>query len=341
MVFFVATKRQILSLSTFDRYTYNRYTTSSTIEATDKTRYEEAELNQLLPLVSRSALDLGTRPLKSFAGYTRTTEECIIHAVIVAREFLSTIERRRLDVRLEDCQRGSQPLRDRLERGESRRKNIGETHREKKRERNACQSSLTPKSSSSSSSIPKHHPAVGGRWGCTTRGLSSTKYCIYTSKYTTRKRKRTFRKKCGGGKTRAQTIRVNVYLHVAGAKIHLEIHGGVTRGRRTVLAVWRRQMMGMKGVQLLGRVELLMMKGRLVIAAEGVPPRLVPRSAATPRAAPAAGASADASATTANPQHASSSATPDSATHAAATAASSTSWNLVRACLTLPPAGPT
>lgn len=131
-----------------------------------------------------------------------------------------------------------------------------------------------------------------------------------------------------------------MYLHVAGAKIHLEIHGGVSRGRRAVLAVRRRQMMGMKGVQLLGRVELLMMQGGLVIAAEGVPSRLVPRPAPTP--GPASTAPADASAASANTQYASSAPTPSSVAHVAATAAaSSTGWYLVRACLTLPPAGPT
>ena len=56
--------------------------------------------------------------------------------------------------------------------------------------------------------------------------------------------------------------------------------------------------MRMKGVQLLRRVELLMMKRGLMIATEGVPPRLVPRAAASggaaaPRATPAAAAAVD------------------------------------------------
>lgn len=121
-----------------------------------------------------------------------------------------------------------------------------------------------------------------------------------------------------------------MYLHVAGAKIHLEIHGGVSCGRRAVLAVRRRQMMGMKGVQLLGRVELLMMQGGLVIAAEGVPSRLVPRPAPTP--GPASTAPSDASPASANTQYASSAPAPSAASvaHVAATAAaSSTSWYLV------------
>lgn len=50
-----------------------------------------------------------------------------------------------------------------------------------------------------------------------------------------------------------------MYLHVARAKIHLEIHGDVPRGWSAVLAVRRRQMMRVKGMQLLSRVELLMM----------------------------------------------------------------------------------
>lgn len=125
-----------------------------------------------------------------------------------------------------------------------------------------------------------------------------------------------------------------MYLHVARAKIHLEIHGGVPRGRGAVLAVWWRQMMRMKGVQLLRRVELLMMKGGLMIAAEGVPPRLVPRAAATsggsatPRATPAAAATADA-----NPQDS----TAASASDAAATARTSSRCELVRAGFNLPP----
>lgn len=126
-----------------------------------------------------------------------------------------------------------------------------------------------------------------------------------------------------------------MYLHVARAKIHLEIHGGVPRGRGAVLAVWWRQMMRMKGVQL-RRVELLMMKGGLMITAEGVPPRLVSRAAATPggaaapRATPAAAAAAGA-----DPQDA----TAASATDAAATARPSARCELVRAGFNLPPDG--
>lgn len=119
-----------------------------------------------------------------------------------------------------------------------------------------------------------------------------------------------------------------MYLHVVRAKIHLKIHGGVSRGWSAVLAVWWRQMMRVKGVQLLRRVELLMMKGGLMIAAEGVPSRLVPRAAAggaaAPRATPAAGA---------DPQDA----TAASASDAAATARPSARCELVRAWFNLPP----
>lgn len=85
--------------------------------------------------------------------------------------------------------------------------------------------------------------------------------------------------------------------------------------------------MWMKGVQLL-RVELLMMKRGLMITAEGMPPRLVPRAAtpggrATPRATPAAAATAD-------PQDAASASN-------AATARPSARCVLVRAGFNLPP----
>lgn len=87
--------------------------------------------------------------------------------------------------------------------------------------------------------------------------------------------------------------------------------------------------MRVKGMQLL-RVELLMMKGGLMIAAEGVPSRLVPRAAAggaaAPRATPAAAAGAD-------PQDA----TAASASDAAATARPSARYELVRAWFNLPP----
>lgn len=120
-----------------------------------------------------------------------------------------------------------------------------------------------------------------------------------------------------------------MYLHVARAKIHLEIHGGVPRGRGAVLAVWWRQMMRMKGVQL-RRVELMMKRGLMITAAEGVPPRLVPRAAAggaaAPRATPAAAAGTD-------PQDA----TAASATDAAATARPSARCELVRAGFNLSP----
>ena len=123
-----------------------------------------------------------------------------------------------------------------------------------------------------------------------------------------------------------------MYLHVARVKIHLEIHGGVPWGRSAVLAVWWRQMMRMKGVQLLRRVELLMMKRGLMIATEGVPPRLVPRAAASggaaaPRATPAAAAAAGA-----DPQDA----TAASATDAATTARPSARCEFVRAGFNLP-----
>lgn len=125
------------------------------------------------------------------------------------------------------------------------------------------------------------------------------------------------------------------YLHVARAKIHLEIHGGVPGRRGAVLTVRWRQMMRMKGVQLL-RVELLMMKGRLMIAAEGVPPRLVPRAAATPGGTTTPRATAASAATGTDPQDAT---TP--ASNAATAASPSARCELVRAGFNLPPDGPT
>lgn len=84
-------------------------------------------------------------------------------------------------------------------------------------------------------------------------------------------------------------------------------------------------------MQLLRRVELLMMKGRLMIAAEGVPSRLVPRAATTggapaPRATPG----------TADPQDA----TADAAT-TATTACPSARCEFVRTGVNLPPDGST
>lgn len=89
-------------------------------------------------------------------------------------------------------------------------------------------------------------------------------------------------------------------------------------------------MMRMKRVQLLRRVELLMMKGGLMIAAEGVPPRFVPRAAATPGGAAAPRATTAAAG--ANPQDATA-----SASDAAATARPSARCELVRAGFNLPP----
>lgn len=126
-------------------------------------------------------------------------------------------------------------------------------------------------------------------------------------------------------------MKIYVYLHVARAKIHLEIHGGVPWRRGAVLAVWRRQMMGVQGMQLLRRVELLMMKGRLMIAAEGVPPRLVPRAATAAGGTPAPRAPA----ADADPQHAT------AADTAATTASPSARCELVRAGFNLPPDGST
>lgn len=82
--------------------------------------------------------------------------------------------------------------------------------------------------------------------------------------------------------------------------------------------------MRMKGVQLLRRVELLMMKGGLMIAAESVPPRLVPRAAT-------GGAAASRATPAADPQDA----TAASASNAAATP--SARCKLVRAGFNLPP----
>lgn len=112
-----------------------------------------------------------------------------------------------------------------------------------------------------------------------------------------------------------------MYLHVTRSKIHLEIHGRVASRRCAVLAVERWQMMRMQGMKLLG-VKLLMMKGGLVIAAEGVPSGLVPRAA--PGAAAAAPGSAG---------------TPAAAQNSNAT--SSPDGKIVRAALTLRPAGAT
>jgi len=119
------------------------------------------------------------------------------------------------------------------------------------------------------------------------------------------------------------------------AKIHLEIHGGVPGRRGAVLAVRWRQMMRVKGVQLLRGVELLMMKGWLMIAAEGVPPRLVPRAAATPGGAPTPRASPAGT----DPQDATPAAS--NAATAATTASPSARCELVRAGFNLPPDGST
>jgi hypothetical protein len=97
-------------------------------------------------------------------------------------------------------------------------------------------------------------------------------------------------------------------------------------------------MMRVKGVQLLPGVELLMMKGWLMIAAEGVPPRLVPRAAATPGGAPTPRAS-PAAATGTDPQD-DTPATSNAAT-ATTTASPSARCELVRAGFNLPPDGST
>lgn len=134
--------------------------------------------------------------------------------------------------------------------------------------------------------------------------------------------KRNVRKKAMKNKQK-QKKTSKIYLHVT-RSIHLEIHGCVSIRRCPVLAVCRWKMVGMKGMKL-GGIKLLVMKGWLMVAAEGVTSWLVSRTApGTTAAAPG------------------SAGTPAAAQNSAAPAASSPATDeIVRAALTLRPSGTT
>lgn len=65
-----------------------------------------------------------------------------------------------------------------------------------------------------------------------------------------------------------------------GSEVYLEIHGGMGPAGCSVRHVSRWQVMWMERVERLRGIKLLMVKRRLMVAAEGVSTRLVPRAPA-------------------------------------------------------------